>query len=154
LSGYCTSPCQRCSTSPSSCLSCLPSPNTLIMYYTANSSCLSSCPNATYQLNNTCVSCVSPCLLCSNATVCISCNSSFIFLSTNSSCLSPCPNGYFNASGNCSLCQSPCGNCTNLTVCLSCTINFFYNFSCIAASLCPNGTYANSTTRLCANCSV
>ena len=125
----------------------------MVLFYTPNSSCISSCPNATYLQNNTCNSCVSPCLLCSSATTCLSCISSFIFFSSNSSCLSSCPSGYYNQSVSCSQCVSPCGNCTSATFCISCSVNYFYNNSCILGSSCPSGTYANTTTRSCENCS-
>lgn len=153
LTTYCTSPCQKCSTSPTTCLSCLPAPNTFILFYAVNSSCLSSCPSTAYQNNGSCVACISPCVLCTGATACSSCISTKIYYSVNSSCLDTCPNGYYNQSGTCTLCVGPCATCTTSTSCLSCNVDYYYNFSCVIGSSCPSGTYPNATAFLCANCS-
>lgn len=140
---YCTPPCQRCSTSQSTCLSCLPSPNTLIYYESSNFTCGASCISGKYpDTNKICQPCVSPCATCINETACLSCVANK-WLHINS-CLSICPSTYFNHSnGKCEPCQTPCKDCVNLTYCTSCAVGFFYNNWCVNASACPSGTFAN-----------
>lgn len=105
---YCTPPCQRCSTSVTACMSCLPAPNTLIYYDSVQLSCGSSCISGKYaDANNNCQPCVSPCSTCYNQSDCKSCvANNWLYLT---SCSPVCPNTYYNASdGTCKQCQTPC----------------------------------------------
>lgn len=52
LSRYCTSPCQRCSTSVTTCESCLPAPNTLIYHDSQTKTCASACVPGKYADSN------------------------------------------------------------------------------------------------------
>lgn len=63
---YCTSPCEKCSSTPTVCLSCLPTPNIYLYYYSSNNSCFSSCPSATFINGSICSDCVYPCKTCSS----------------------------------------------------------------------------------------
>jgi len=147
---YCSSPCQQCSTSPTTCLSCLPTPNLLTIYFSPNNTCMSACPSGYFVNGTICSLCIAPCLTCLNATACSTCNATTIYYSLNNSCISGCPTGYYNdSSGNCTLCVLPCLTCTTATSCLSCATNYLYNSSCINASSCPAGTFANSSTNAC-----
>lgn len=152
VSVYCSSPCQQCTTSPIICASCLPAPNILILLYPPTSSCVSSCPPGYFTNGTLCSACVPPCLTCTTATLCLTCNNSTIFYALNSSCISGCPTAYYNSSGNCTLCLAPCLTCTTVSSCSSCLTNFLYNNSCVNASACPAGTYGNTTTNVCENC--
>lgn len=58
---------------------------------------------------------------------------------------------YVNSS-SCDNCQLPCGNCSSLNYCLSCISSFLYNGSCYNSSLCPVGTFADSTNNNCSGC--
>jgi len=147
---YCTSPCQRCSTSPTICLSCLPSPNTYIIYFSLNNTCLNGCPTGYFTNSTICSICVSPCLTCSTISMCNSCVNGTWLYSGNNTCSNSCPSGFYNeSSGNCTTCVSPCATCLAFSSCLSCSTNYFTNFSCVNGSLCPNGTYPNATTLKC-----
>jgi hypothetical protein len=68
VSSFCVNPCKQCTTTPTQCLSCLPSPQTQnTTYFSANSSCVSVCPNQYFMIssNNTCGTC--------NASACFNC---------------------------------------------------------------------------------
>lgn len=102
VSPFCTSPCQRCTTSKTACASCLPIANTTFIYlFASNSSCLSVCP-ATYYPDtaNICRACVSPCAECLDSANCTSCVSgNWLYLKT---CATTCPATFYNASnGKC-----------------------------------------------------
>jgi hypothetical protein len=64
LLAYCSSPCQRCSTTKTACLSCLPSPNTQIYYDSSTKACSIKCSSNKYSNNYICLDCVSPCSQC------------------------------------------------------------------------------------------
>lgn len=87
-------------------------------------------------------------MLSSNCTSC----SSPLFL-YNDSCVSTCPSGMFQNGTLCQTCVSPCLTCTGATVCLSCSTNFYTNFTCVVASLCPSGTFGNTSSLRCDPCS-
>lgn len=108
VSIFCTSPCQRCSTSTTTCESCLPAPNTLIYHDSQTKRCAAACVSGKYpDANNECQPCVSPCATCLDATNCTSCVASMWLYQTT--CMAICPSLYYNNSnGNCTLCQSPC----------------------------------------------
>ena len=65
-----------------------------------------------------------------------------------------CQTGYYgDSNGNCTLCVAPCSTCTSVSFCLSCATNYLTNNTCVVASLCPSGTYANLTSLTCDACS-
>jgi proprotein convertase subtilisin/kexin type 5 len=145
----CVSPCVIC-TSLSACKSCVPS------FYLTGTSCVvaSSCPAGTYaeSLNNTCNACTSPCQNCSNiGTNCTSCISPNLYYSNT--CVVTCPTLMYPTSTQCLNCVSPCANCTTLSACKSCVAGFYLTgTSCVVASSCPAGTYAESLNNTCNTC--
>jgi hypothetical protein len=152
VSVFCTSPCGRCVSSATACASCLPSPNTAILFHTVNSSCLVTCPNGFYNSTFLCTACSPPCLHCLDATNCTKCTATTYLYGT--ACLGVCPPTLFGNSSNiCDSCVSPCFNCTSASACLSCSINFLTNFTCVPSASCPSGTYGDISTKTCAACS-
>jgi hypothetical protein len=122
-------------------------------YY--NFTCLpaNSCPIGTYANSTTlnCENCISPCASCSNlGSNCTSCVSPNLFY--NGNCVPTCPNNMYPSTGNCLICTGLCSTCLNASYCLSCTSNFYFNGSCVIASSCPSGTFANLTALNCDNC--
>lgn len=91
---FCTSPCKACDVNQTKCLSCLPSPNTLIYYNSANFTCLGACPDGLYpDSNKICQNCVSPCSKCTDNSSCTSCvPNTWLYLT---SCIDPCPNKFY-----------------------------------------------------------
>lgn len=71
-------------------------------------------------------------------------------MSLNNTCVSSCPSKYFLSGSICSPCISPCGSCTSQTTCLSCVEGFWNGSAC--SSVCPSGTYADSSLNSCENC--
>jgi hypothetical protein len=143
----CVLPCATCN-SASSCLSCATS------YYT-NNSCVNAslCPVGTFAnltaLN--CDPCAVNCSACSlfptNCTACAS-----PFFNYNGTCVNVCPSGFYKNINVCSPCVSPCATCTTQTLCLSCSVGYLTNNTCVNASLCPAGTFANLTALTCDVC--
>ena len=82
-----------------------------------NMTCLTSCPTNYYQITNNslkhCTACTSPCLDCSNASFCLSCQAGFYYF--NFTCATACSAGYFpdNATNTCRTCISPCQTCSS-----------------------------------------
>ena len=153
VSVYCSSPCERCVSSMTACASCLPSPNTALLLYTINSSCLTTCPNGYYNSTFLCVICSAPCLDCLDSTNCTKCTATTYLYGT--ACLTVCPPTFFGNSSNiCESCVSPCGNCSSSTACLSCLSDYLYVNSCVAAASCPVGTFPDNATLTCAACPV
>lgn len=145
----CVSPCLTC-TSATLCLSCI------IDYYNNNFTCVnaSSCPSGTFPnaTAHNCDYCSNNCTTCSMiSSNCTSCSSPLFLY--NDSCVSSCPTGMFQNGTLCQTCVSPCLTCTSATVCLSCSTNFYTNFTCVIASLCPSGTFGNTTSLRCDACS-
>lgn len=166
----CTLPCKTCTSNPSTCLSCynISSINNLNLYFSVNSSCLSSCPNAYYATTAlNCVPCLATCLTCFSVdSNCTSCNltSSYPALNisgTAGSCLSACPLFYYLSKSatpphQCIKCDNTtyhCNTCTDINVCLSCIATYyFYNNTCIP-SCPPDISIPNNGTWICDACS-
>lgn len=146
---FCTSPCKRCSTTATTCESCMPAPNTLILHDAVTKTCASSCVAGKYpDANNECQLCISPCSTCLDALNCTACVPNMWLF--NTTCMAICPDTYFNNSnGLCSSCQSPCYLCRSLSSCINCSTGFLSNNWCVTANSCPAGTYANTTTMAC-----
>lgn len=143
----CTGLCNTC-LNETFCLTC----NSNFHY---NGSCVvaSSCPTGTFANSNTlsCDSCTPPCAACSNTAInCTSCVSPNLFY--DGICAPYCPNGMFQSGNNCLNCTGLCSTCLNDSYCLSCTSNYYFNGSCILASNCPIGTFADSSQMKCVNC--
>jgi len=137
-------PCGNCS-ALNYCLSC-------ITNYLTNGTCVNAslCPNGTFANTSTliCDSCSINCGTCSStASNCTSCSSPYFFY--NGTCVSVCPNLMYSNSSTCLLCQAPCANCSSISFCLSCISSYLYNGTCLNATACPSGTYANTTNYNC-----
>lgn len=119
-------------------------------YLSCNGRC-ATCPDSNTSYCNTCYTSTYVGVL-SNVTY-----GGFNTMTSDRLCVDVCGDGYFNNSGICQLCISPCLKCNSSTVCTSCVLNYFYvDSTSTCVSVCPttpNFTYADSTTRICANCS-
>ncbi len=148
VKSFCLSPCKACDTINTKCLSCLPSPNTLIYYNPVLFQCLSVCPDGTYSdANKICQNCLFPCANCTSNNTCTSCAvNRWLYLTT---CIDPCPDKFYKGTGVCENCVGLCDLCLDATRCLSCKSNFYSNFSCVNETSCPTGTYGNTTTLTC-----
>lgn len=149
---YCTSPCKQCSSSKTSCLSCLPAPNTLISYDSDSKTCVQTCPTGKYNdANNFCQKCVSPCATCTTNTSCLSCTTGTWLSGT--SCVTVCPDKSYNdSSGLCTACVGPCDKCTTVSACITCLTGYLSGTSCVPANNCPAGTYPEASNLTCNNC--
>lgn len=153
VSVYCQSPCQKCTATPTVCLSCLPAPYTNNnTYVPANNTCAKTCPQNTLYNASTqnCDPCTNNCATCSNTTSgCTSCVSATYLL--NSSCLLACPSNYYINGSVCANCISPCLTCDTSTSCTSCVAgyNFFQN-SCLSVCTDPSTIPINGN---CVQCS-
>lgn len=162
----CIIPCKTCTSNSTACLSCYSNSNITsnIYFYSANFSCLASCPPGFYSSSSlACLSCSTTCLTCiQTSSNCASCNLNSSFPALNISgnvgtCLSSCPLYYYLSTSispaQCVPCVIPCLACTALNTCLSCTAGYYYyNNGC--SSTCPsNITIANTGARSCDACS-
>lgn len=141
VSVYCQSPCQRCTSNASVCLSCLPAPYTNNnTYVPANNSCAKTCPqNSLYNTTTqNCDPCINSCASCSGTVSgCTSCVSGSYLL--NSTCLLACPSYYYINGSVCANCISPCLTCSASTNCSSCVTGYnFYQNSCLSVCTDPN----------------
>jgi len=114
------------------------------------SECLDSCPDFTYKnnLDNACLSCISPCDLCSSETACISCRDGFYMSGTECVTKDKCSVGTYpdDEMRYCKECAKACLTCYGATnkECLSC--NFEEGFSndtkgICGAVVCGEGVY-------------
>jgi len=114
--------------------------------------CLDPCPDFTYKskLGNVCLSCVSPCDLCSSEADCISCSNGFYMSGTKCVTKDECPAGTYpdDETHYCKECAEACLTCYGASnkECLSC--NFEQGFSNVTKGtcgilLCGEGTYKN-----------
>lgn len=155
ISFNCTYPCESCESDLTTCLSCLSSSPTPLLF---NKICVNKCPSGNYMYNNICYQCNPACGECElkDKNNCISCSKSFPFmfkslLNNTNTCLNLCPDNYFHNGNKCEICKLPCSNCMDTNKCLSCNSNYFYNslnFTC--SSVCPLNTLNINGT--CQNC--
>lgn len=149
----CSSQCLTCSNSSTNCISC---PSPLILH---SQSCLTQCPDSTFNLAGSCVNCPPSCLKCSDQSTCTICISGAVLY--NGECRSGCPQGYFasalttseDLSYVCTPCSSNCKTCNGDSEydCLTCSQNYyFYEGMCLSS--CPAGFYPNHITRSCELC--
>jgi hypothetical protein len=153
----CTSPCLTCTPTQTTCTSCVTSLSPSV-YLTSSYTCViaANCPTQTYAdtSNYKCVACVSPCLTCSTAVICLSCVTGTSFYINK--CLSSCPTGYASVSSICTACTSPCLTCSgSITSCLSCDPSvspsvYLAGSSCLTN--CPSTTFSNFLDQTCTAC--
>jgi proprotein convertase subtilisin/kexin type 5 len=157
-------PCLNCF-SATNCSSCNNTNGTLYLY-APEGQCTSSCFGLinTIIVGSNCLQCTSGCLNCSGSqSTCTSCIEGYFFIRSNSTCTITCSAPNIAYLGVCDLCLSPCASCNstnssnpskpgNITICTAC-ISGYYLYSNGCYSICPNSTYANSSTR-CSSCSI
>lgn len=154
LASYCTTPCKQCTSTPTQCISCLPTPYTVNnTYFPDSSTCVSVCPITYFVSSGSCVSCnASACYGCTGtANTCTSCPvSRYLYLST---CLSSCPSQFYPSNGSCLQCVAPCLTCTSAAVCLTCTANYFLDIDSRCVLTCSNISYIglNGSCQACIN---
>lgn len=111
-------------------------------------------------MKGSCVLCSSLCLGCSAVNgSCASCIDGYLLF--NGVCYQNCPlNSFLKVNSNiCEVCQPPCSACLNTsTFCLSClskynSSSYYFLSNVCYASICPDGYYANTSSRLCIKCS-
>ena len=163
----CDIACATCTNSPSPCQSC----NSSYSYF--NETCLSACPagyygavitNFTYKI---CTPCNQACLTCYGGTdtQCYTCNFDMMLYKSGSWCKSACAVGwgYILDSQYCTHCNPRCVSCfnngNNCTTCRTTGSNAgFQIITDFVANtgpcygICPNGYFANLTTRFCDLC--
>lgn len=125
----CSSECLECTVSAKMCKKCDPTSATPFVDL-VQMTCVNQCAGETYFDNSSssCIGCTSPCLSCSSASVCLSCNladpfNKAVFLQMkNSSCLQNCDYGQLpSPSKICVDCEAPCKTCIDQPeTCLSC----------------------------------
>ena len=127
----CTEPCLSCSTSPTSCLSCIEG------YFLAGTNCNTTCNLPFFAIDRECRQCASPCSTCANLQpyVCTTCETGYYLLQTT--CYSQCPSGTFLNGLVCQVCTSGCLTCSgSSSFCLSCYPGLYlYGSNCISS--CP-----------------
>jgi hypothetical protein len=113
------------------------------VYY--NNICGNSCVNNTIAVNGVCTACVPPCLSCAvTVNTCLSCVSPY-YLNTNANiCVlaNQCPTyTYPNISLSvCASCVSPCLACTSVSSCSSCIHGYYYySITTLCLDVCPLG---------------
>lgn len=156
LSSYCSNPCKQCTSTPTQCLSCLPSPYTINnTLFSDNSTCVAICPSTYYVTAGACAKCnQSACYECTGTVNnCTSCQSGkFLFEST---CMASCPQQYYASNSTCLACGAPCVTCINSTACLTCMTNYFLDIDSRCVLTCSNISYIglNGTCQKCtSNC--
>lgn len=96
-----------------------------------------------------CRDCQDGCVECSNASFCLSCQTSMYLV--EGVCIAVCPSETFPSGTSCLLCEAGCSKCTSANTCLMCTYSFSlylgdclsdcpsnmasFNHSCIACSI-------------------
>lgn len=132
-----------------------------INYYLYNSLCITNCPAGTVVVAKECKQCSNNCSTCSQGiSNCTSCLSG-LFLFANgslSNCVSSCPSQFYGdtITMSCKPCKLPCLLCSGLTICDSCSPDSLIKTYLIKQSCqtsCPDGTFPNTTTLICQNCS-
>jgi hypothetical protein len=122
--GQCTCDisCLTCQNLTSNCTSCYTNSSNNNLYQNSTShagSCVNTCYDGTYSLNNMCLNCPTSCAKCSSSVNCTQCTSSYQLL--NATCLNNCPAGMYGLNNVCQICSASCGNCNgSATNCTSC----------------------------------
>jgi hypothetical protein len=147
------SPCETCSDSSTTCLTCLASTHMII----AGSTCV--CSVGYYELGGVCEVCDPSCFECYGPSPeeCLSCASPLILDSLFTSCVCPSAS-YLTVSGtgkySCSPCTIVhCTSCSSGTVCLSCSDNMVLS-SNGASCVCADGFLFDSGSNSCVACQV
>lgn len=150
----CQSPCKDCK-GPGKCYSCS-SPDEVVHEYV----CKPYCPSDHKDVSGVCLStikvtleCHDDCATCDDLSKsgCTSCRDGKHL--HNGQCLAQCPFGFYPDSSVCLPCPYSCANCTAST-CFECIPNYYRDGDeCVFIDKCPEGTYNDSTTQSCEQCS-
>uniref|UniRef100_A0AAZ1XTH8 TNFR-Cys domain-containing protein n=1 Tax=Oreochromis aureus TaxID=47969 RepID=A0AAZ1XTH8_OREAU len=165
--------CKTCYTEdPEICSSCVEG------YFLFRHQCRRHCPQSTYEdrSRRVCLSCPAPCEDCRNNTHCFACQPGYFL--NEGQCIKQCPQQTFSDSSGwrCQSCHSSCQTChgpraTDCDLCpggnfpvhgqcphINCPQGQYFDgyfldqdSSCVEQ--CPPGSYANSATQLCEDCS-
>lgn len=136
----CPNGCSQC-TNATTCTSCKSG------FYMSSSTCVTSCPEATFLQNNTCYACDSHCSKCNSASMCLKCDSEWHLY--NSTCVEVCPLDTVTQDGKCSLCELGCLECEGRS-CAVCNPGLYLQSGhCLA---CPPQCETCLQTDLCLSC--
>jgi hypothetical protein len=105
--------------------------------------------------------CPPTCSQCTSLVACTSCATGFFLSQSTQMCgiAAMCPSGTFGDSTTltCATCSGGCATCVGqANRCLTCASGYFFSSSsssCVAAALCPAGTYAETSNSTCVACS-
>ena len=134
------------------CLTCPPK------FYLYISECRANCPENTYEtIKMTCENCpISNCRTCKGGMTCTNCMNNYLL--ENNKCIAPpCSDGWVikDKSQECIKCEvSKCKSCSNQNTktCDQCIANFFLIQDNKCEKECIIGTFKNSVSRKCQNC--
>ena len=157
----CHEKCATCTANATFCQSCTVTGAAEAFLYSANSSCMTICPDGYFNNAGThvCGLCGIGCTLCSgSADNCQECDESLGYGLTDSRCVSLCPDGTYMNNGKCEFCSAFCTLCVSSpSDCRQCqssgAFESYYleaNFSCLHT--CPDGFYANDSDHVCYAC--
>lgn len=134
----CVSPCVTCSGTTTNCTSCISN------QYLYGNTCVSSCPEAYYVVNNVCTACPTGCLTCTSGTRCQSCLPSYYLY--QSTCVANCPaSAAVIVSGACTACSTAnCQSCNSGDQCLVCNSPYLLHLATCVSS-CPTNYTSNGT---------
>jgi hypothetical protein len=136
-----TDKCQTCASNPAICDKCI---SPLLVY---NNTCLRTCPEYSFNKSGICTSCSPFCRVCSNANLCLKCESPRL-LQLDSSCGSDfCPDGQVAFDGRCLKCTTDinCKTCDSrlLNKCVQC-VGSYVLLNNICVPTCPDGYYTSN----------
>ncbi|GAA6071512.1 proprotein convertase subtilisin/kexin type 5b isoform X1 [Tachysurus ichikawai] len=123
--------------------------------YLFEDECVESCPQSHYHsMKSTCEPCGQNCRVCTNATHCVHCASSFY--SKNGACTKlACVDGEVADTDheNCVTCEEGCQKCLseNPAQCTSC-LHGYYRLRANCHKICPEKTYGDVTDMVCMPC--
>ncbi|GBG00524.1 hypothetical protein Rsub_13363 [Raphidocelis subcapitata] len=147
----CPSECDGCNPTNGVCDACAPG------YWTDGASCVATCPPGTYKSPSTwesgasCAGCVAPCVTCSSATACSTCDSGLYLDRKAKTCVDTCaPGTYASPDNQCRVCNIRCTACTDKvwTACTGCAAPYYLSGTTCGPA-CPAGTYPDDATRTC-----
>ncbi len=148
----CSTNCVNCS-SATSCQVCSASTFLYLGY------CLSVCPSGYTAVNGVCTACLSGCKACGPINNCTACSTGLV-PTGNGTCIQNttvnCSLGYYaNSLGSCSQCYPTCQTCSGGSVsnCLSCFNGSILSSSGVCVQSCSTGSFFNSNTSVCQQCS-
>ena len=172
----CNGNCATCVTSATNCQSCNPTTNYIML--NSGNICGTTCPAGnyvtTYNGQNACALCTSPCATCTAAgtSACSSCISGYTL--SGSTCSNGCDPTCLTCSGataadctscssgmylsgaspsSCLTCVAPCATCSSASTCLTCTTDYLMpDNTCNACTAAGTYQYVQSGVNKCGYC--